>query len=271
MPATMSSCLNSCGDCGSAYQLPGRSRAGTRKSRAPSGVERVIVGVSISTKPRSCSVVARDPVRLAAQPDAPRAGPVAAQVEVAVAAAAPPRRPGVLVDLEGQRRRLVEHRRARWRSTSISPVASAGLTLPLGTRADLAGHRRLHALVAHGRGRGRVAARNDHLDDARGVAQVDERHPAVVAAAGHPAGEGDGLCLRPTRRRLPASWVRITVLSFTDVGQRRDHRGRRSGGRGRPGRRIGGHLVAAADVLHLVGPCRPRPGNQTNGMPRRSA
>ncbi len=37
----MSNCLNSCGDCGSAYQLPGRSRTGTTKSRAPSGVDRV--------------------------------------------------------------------------------------------------------------------------------------------------------------------------------------------------------------------------------------
>ena len=49
----MSSCLNSCGLWGSAYQDPGASRAGTMKSRAPSGVERVIVGVSISTK--SCA------------------------------------------------------------------------------------------------------------------------------------------------------------------------------------------------------------------------
>ncbi len=37
----MSSCLNSWGDCGSAYQFPGRSRTGTRKSRAPSGVDLV--------------------------------------------------------------------------------------------------------------------------------------------------------------------------------------------------------------------------------------
>ena len=50
----MSSCLNSCGDCGRAYQEPGLSRAGTRKSRAPSGVLRVSVGVSISRNPRSC-------------------------------------------------------------------------------------------------------------------------------------------------------------------------------------------------------------------------
>ncbi len=49
----MSSCLNSCGDCGRAYQWPGRSRTGTRKSRAPSGVDLVRYGVSTVTKPCS--------------------------------------------------------------------------------------------------------------------------------------------------------------------------------------------------------------------------
>ena len=53
MPATMSSCLKSWGDWGRAYQEPGERRAGTMKSRAPSGVERVSVGVSISTKSRA--------------------------------------------------------------------------------------------------------------------------------------------------------------------------------------------------------------------------
>ena len=47
--------MNSCGDCGSAYQEPGCRRRGTRKSRAPSGVERVRIGVSISRKSRSSS------------------------------------------------------------------------------------------------------------------------------------------------------------------------------------------------------------------------
>ena len=57
MPATMSSCLNSCGDCGNAYQLPGCNRTGTKKSRAPSGVERVNVGVSISMKSSSMRIL----------------------------------------------------------------------------------------------------------------------------------------------------------------------------------------------------------------------
>ena len=83
MPPTISSCLNSCGDCGSAYHEPGCSRAGTRKSRAPSGVERVSVGVSISTKLRSCITLrAMRFASLRSRIARGRAGP--AQVEVAV-------------------------------------------------------------------------------------------------------------------------------------------------------------------------------------------
>ena len=54
MPATINNCLNSCGDCGSAYQEPGCNRTGTKKSLAPSGVERVRYGVSISRKSALC-------------------------------------------------------------------------------------------------------------------------------------------------------------------------------------------------------------------------
>ena len=49
----MSSCLSNCGDCGNAYQEPGTKRAGTTKSRAPSGVDLIMVGVSTSSKPIS--------------------------------------------------------------------------------------------------------------------------------------------------------------------------------------------------------------------------
>src|SRR5204863_424974 len=63
------------GDCGRAYQVPGCSRTGTRKSRAPSGVDRVSVGVSISWKPRSSST--RRAIRFApARSLITRAGPV---------------------------------------------------------------------------------------------------------------------------------------------------------------------------------------------------
>ena len=54
----MQSCLKSCGDCASAKNLPGWRRTGTRKSRAPSGVPFVMLGVHTSTKP-SASIVRR--------------------------------------------------------------------------------------------------------------------------------------------------------------------------------------------------------------------
>ena len=52
----MQSCLKICGDCASAKNLPGCSRTGTRKSRAPSGVPRVMLGVQTSMK-SSASIV----------------------------------------------------------------------------------------------------------------------------------------------------------------------------------------------------------------------
>ena len=111
MPATMSSCLNSCGLCGRAYQEPGARRAGTRKSRAPSGVDRVRVGVSISTKSRSPSTRRAAALTLRAQPDGVpgRRGARAAQVEVAVLEAGLLAHGDPLVDLERQRRGGVEH------------------------------------------------------------------------------------------------------------------------------------------------------------------
>ena len=80
-------------------------------------------------------------------------------------------------------------------STSTSPLARFGLTVPAGRRAHLAGHPQ-HVLVAHavgGReGLGAVGIAH-HLHQALAVAQVDEDHAAVVAAAVHPAAERDGL------------------------------------------------------------------------------
>ena len=54
----MQSCLKICGDCASAKNRPGCRRTGTRKSRAPSGVPRVMLGVQTSMKPRP-SIVRR--------------------------------------------------------------------------------------------------------------------------------------------------------------------------------------------------------------------
>jgi len=54
----MHNCLKSCGDCASAKNFPGCRRTGTRKSRAPSGVPFVMLGVHTSTNPSS-SIVRR--------------------------------------------------------------------------------------------------------------------------------------------------------------------------------------------------------------------
>ncbi len=100
--------MNSWGDCGSAYQLPGRSRTGTRKSRAPSGVDRVRYGRLHVHEP----VVAHDVAEQVGGrgPDPQRARDLlAADVQVAVLD------PDVLADLGGaldrerQRVGLAEH------------------------------------------------------------------------------------------------------------------------------------------------------------------
>ena len=77
--------------------------------------------------------------------------------------------------------------------TSISPVAQLGVLVARRAAHDLAGD--LHAeLGAQPVGPlGHLALAEHHLGRAGGVAQVDEDHPAVIAAAGHPPGEGHGL------------------------------------------------------------------------------
>ena len=78
--------------------------------------------------------------------------------------------------------------------TSISPVGRSGLALPSGRAltspvdphavlvAQVVGATLLEHLVA-----------DDHLGDAAGVAQIQERHSTVIAPTGDPAGERDGL------------------------------------------------------------------------------
>ena len=78
--------------------------------------------------------------------------------------------------------------------TSISPVGRSAFSLPSGRGRTLAGD--LHAvLVAHVVGAALLEhlVADDHLHDARRVAQVEERHSAVVAPTGDPSREGDGL------------------------------------------------------------------------------
>ena len=117
----MSSCLKSCGDCGSAYQEPGASRAGTRKSRAPSGVERVSVGVSTSTNPCASSTRRAAALTFAAQAQrcAGRggAGPGSGTRS---RASSPIVSSSAVDDLERQRRGLVEHDYIRSRHLDLA-------------------------------------------------------------------------------------------------------------------------------------------------------
>ena len=72
--------------------------------------------------------------------------------------------------------------------TSISPVGRSGFSLPAGRRATSPMTLTQNSL----RRCVRVLLAEDHLHDPGGVAQVDEDDPAVVAAAGHPAGQRHG-------------------------------------------------------------------------------
>ena len=154
-------------------------------------MDRVSVGVSISTKPSLVQHVAGRAVDLAAQPEGRgRAG--AAQVEVAV------REPhllphlDVLVDRERQRRGGAEHLDAAVGGRDDLDLAGGqvGVLVALGAGGDLAGD--LQAVLRAQVVRDRLVA-DHHLHDAGRLAQVDEGDAAVVAPAGHPAGEGDGL------------------------------------------------------------------------------
>ena len=210
----MSSCLKSWGLCGRAYQLPGARRAGTRKSRAPSGVDRVSVGVSISTKSRAPEDPAGRGVDLRAEPDRVPRGvrPGPAQVEVAVLEAGLLADGHVAVDLERQRRARVEDLESFGDHLDLAG-RQVEVGVALGSAPDVPGDlddELVAQLVRAALGEDLVP--RDDLDDARAVAQVDEGDPAVIAPLGHPPGEGDGergseMC---SARSVPASWVRST-------------------------------------------------------------
>ena len=267
MPATISSCLNSWGLCGRAYQLPGLRRAGTRKSRAPSGVERVSVGVSISTKSWPSSTSRAALLTLLRRRSA-ALGAAAAQVEVAVLEPDLLPHVDVVVDRERQRRGRVQHLDLVGDDLDLAG-GQVGVRVALGTGADLAGD--LDAVLAAQAVRHGLVA-DDDLDQAAGLAQVEEGHAPVIAASGHPPGEGDGLAdvlgaqgagVMGADHWCCSSWLRVDrgrggrarCLRWSSVlaGRAcRDHGGPEVlGGRG-PGGRVGRGLLPRADVLHLV-------------------
>ena len=116
-----------------------------------------------------------------------------AQVQVAVLQPRVLAHPRALVDLEGQRRGGIEHLKGADRDLHLAG-GDVGVDVLGGAGVDHSGD--LDAeLVAQvvDPGRGEVLIANHHLADPGGVTQVDEGDPAMVAALGHPAGEGDGL------------------------------------------------------------------------------
>ncbi len=94
------------------------------------------------------------------------------------------------LDRERQRRGGAEHLDLGRRRPRSSPVGRLGFALPSWRAVDLAGD--LEAVLA-AQAVGDLLVADHDLDDAAGLAQVDEGDAAVVAAAGHPPGEGDGL------------------------------------------------------------------------------
>ena len=116
----------------------------------------------------------------------------AAQVEVAVLEARLLTDGDALVDLEGQGRTRCQHVDGRRDDLDLAR-GQLGVDVGLGAGDDLTGH--LDAELGPqvvGRAREDLVARDD-LDHAARVAQVDERHPTVIATLGHPTGERDGL------------------------------------------------------------------------------
>ena len=205
----MQSCLKSCGDCASAKNLPGWRRTGTRKSRAPSGVPFVMLGVQTSTKPRLVHRAADRADDRVVEAEVPLHA-VAAHVEVAVLEAQ--HLVDVLADLERERLGARDDRQrvdldldlAR-REVRIHGVGRAQHDLPFRLEDELA------ADLVRERGRIGGALGVDHELHLPGeVAQVDEDEPAVVAARVGPAGELDALAgiggaERAARRVAPAA------------------------------------------------------------------
>jgi hypothetical protein len=98
-----------------------------------------------------------------------------------------------LVDLEGQRRRGVEHLEVADDDLDVAG-GQVGVGVALGALAHLPGDldAELVAHVVRAALRQHLVAR-DHLGDAGRVAKVEEGDPAVVSSPRHPTGEGDGL------------------------------------------------------------------------------
>ena len=183
MPPTISSCLNSCGDWGSAYHEPGpqpgrHDEVARTLGRRAGHRRRLDLDEALLVQR-----LARGAVHLRAQPDRRgRAGP--AQVEVAVLEPHLLADLGVLVDLERQRRGLVQHDDGRRDDLDLAGRQVRVDVLLLAARGRRRSPASTHSLR---RPCTRSFSRTTTCDDAGRVAQVDERHPAVVATGARPS------------------------------------------------------------------------------------
>ena len=160
----------------------------TRKSRAPSGVDLVRYGVSTSRNAALLQHPADGGV--GPGPDLQAApGRGAAQVEVAVLEAQG--LVGVGAALQRERRGLGGGQHLDVGGGHLD-LAGGQLGVLVAGRAGPDRARDPDAVLGPDGGRGRrLVGADDHLHDPGGVAQVEEGDPAVVAPAGHPAGQPD--------------------------------------------------------------------------------
>ena len=162
----------------------------------------------------------------------------AAQVEVAVLEPhlLAHRRRVVLLDRERQRRRPREHLDVGRPSPRSRRWPGSGSRCPPGARSTSPVTRRQNSLRS---GCGDLLVADDDLADPAGVTQVEEGHSAVVATAGDPAGQGDGLSdvvgAQSSRRRACGSPGRAPSGFVIEMRGRRSSLGRRPAVRRRLG------------------------------------
>ncbi|GAB3279908.1 hypothetical protein GCM10027563_08430 [Parasphingorhabdus pacifica] len=98
----------------------------------------------------------------------------------------------VLVQLKGQRRGLGEDLQLRSRHLDLAG-ADLEVLVALGPLYDLADDADAELRAKPVRALGNLALAEDDLCDAGRIAEIDEDHSSVIAAARHPPCQGDGL------------------------------------------------------------------------------